>query len=213
MPRAPAPTDEMETSTPSTAPVRTVSRAVWRSSNSPTKDQDGCGHKEGGTQRRGDQPTRRGAVHVKTREHQKRQSRHRHAARRQPADDTPIYGSAEAVNQGAPGLRRRGIEEVTPYRRRRMNPEQQNEERGHQRAAAHPGHSHESADGKSGDRVEEIDGMHDIHDRVPKFPLITMGANFRIGSPVGQIPSRSSARALIVSPLRPRRTKNANVIE
>jgi len=56
------------------------------------------------------------------------------------------------VDQAAEGLHHRAGGEVAGDGRDRRHPEQQHEDRGHQRAAAHPGQADDDADTEAGER-------------------------------------------------------------
>jgi len=74
----------------------------------------------------------------------------RDAAGSEPAGDAPVHRSFESMRQRAAGLGYRRVEEVGPDSGRRVHPEQQNENRRHQRAAAYSGQSDEHADNEAG---------------------------------------------------------------
>jgi len=61
----------------------------------------------------------------------------------------PVNALRPAVHQAATGLGRRGVEQVGTDSGRWMNPEQQDQQRRHQRAATNPGHSDQEADAES----------------------------------------------------------------
>ena len=63
----------------------------------------------------------------------------------------------EAMHQAAAGLGGRGIEQVGADRGRRVNAEQQDQQRRHQRAAADAGHADQEADAETRSNVERID--------------------------------------------------------
>ena len=66
------------------------------------------------------------------------------------------------MHDAAAGLGRGGIEQVGADGGRRVNAEQENQERGHQRAAAHACHSDKQADAESRSDIKGIDHVHTI---------------------------------------------------
>ena len=64
--------------------------------------------------------------------------------------DAPVDGLVDAMHQRAAGLGDAGIEQVGAHRSRGMDVEQQDQQRRHQRAAAHAGHPDQEADGETG---------------------------------------------------------------
>src|SRR6266478_5663919 len=111
---APAPTDEIDTSTPSTAPTAVVRTAVARLHSAraarilledlPPKDQGGCGEEQRAAQHAGQYLPRRDTVDIEAGQRDEGECRQRHAAGREPPDDAPIDRVAQAVDQAAAGL-------------------------------------------------------------------------------------------------------------
>ena len=80
----------------------------------------------------------------------------------EPADEAPIDGAVEPVHQCPDALGGRCIEQVGPDRGGRVNAEDEDQERGHQRAAADAGHPDEQADAESRSDIKRIDHAHTI---------------------------------------------------
>jgi hypothetical protein len=79
------------------------------------------------------------------------------AAHREP-ERQPLVDRAELqVLVAAERLRHGGVEDVGPDRGHRLDPEDQDQQRGHQRRAAHAGHPDQQADAES----EQHDGRVD----------------------------------------------------
>jgi len=108
------------------------------------------GHDKGDAQSGGDQGRRGVALDAQDMEREERQDCCRDAAGSEPAGDAPVHRSFESMRQRAAGLGYRRVEEVGPDSSRRVHPEQQNENRRHQRAAAYSGQSDEHADNEAG---------------------------------------------------------------
>ena len=82
---------------------------------------------------------------------------YRHAAGGEPADDAPVDVPVEPVHQGAAALCRRRVEQVGPDRGGGVDAEEEDQQRGHQRATANPGHADQQADAKARDRKKQVD--------------------------------------------------------
>ena len=93
------------------------------------------------------------------REKQKRQERRRHAAIGKTARDPPIDRAVIGVHRPAADLGDARIEEIGPDGGRRMDAEDQHEQRRHEGAAANPGDADQKPDGQPGDREDRIDAM------------------------------------------------------
>jgi hypothetical protein len=66
-------------------------------------------------------------------------------------------------HERADALRHAGVEQVRADCRYRVNAEQQDQERCHQRSAADPGHSDKRADAEAGERIERKHLTDDIY--------------------------------------------------
>jgi len=64
------------------------------------------------------------------------------------------------------GLRDRGVEEVGADRRHRLHPEHENEQRGHDRAAADPGHPDQQAHAQAEEHDHRVDHGRSLSERV-----------------------------------------------
>ncbi len=109
-----------------------------------------CGHDKGDAQSGGDQGRRGVALDAQDMEREEREDCSRDASGSEPAGDAPVHRSFESMRQRAAGFGYRRVEEVGPDSGRRVHPEQQNENRRHQRAAAYSGQSDEHADNEAG---------------------------------------------------------------
>ena len=168
---APAPTDDIETRTPSSpsdqhrvdrGPLRIElgnARAIGRHDRA-AEHQHECGHEQRDAEYQRDQAARGVAVEIEVRQHRQRDQRGRDAAARQPPDHAPVDAARVAVHQAAAGLGGGGIEQVGADGRRRMNAKHQDQDRRHQRAAADAGHAHEQANGEPRKGIKRIDQMH-----------------------------------------------------
>jgi hypothetical protein len=85
------------------------------------------------------------------------QQRCRDAAGCQKTGDAPVDVSLAGMHDGAAGLGDRRVEQVGADRRRRVDAEQQHQQRRHQRAAANPGEADDGADDKT------RQGVHPVH--------------------------------------------------
>jgi hypothetical protein len=72
--------------------------------------------------------------------------RRRHAAEGEPLDQLHVHRLHPQVAPAADRLRHRRVEDVGADRRRRLDAEDQDQERRHQGSAAHAGHADEYAD-------------------------------------------------------------------
>ena len=93
------------------------------------------------------------------REQQQRQQRRGHASISETARDAPIDRAVIGVDSAAADLGQTRIEKVGPDGGRRMDPEDQNEQRRHEGAAAYPGDADQKPDGQPGDREDRIDAV------------------------------------------------------
>jgi len=73
------------------------------------------------------------------------------AAGREPEGETQVDRLHAEVPPGTDGLGDRRVEDVGADRGGRLDAEDEDQHRGHQRSAAHPGHADEHADAKSED--------------------------------------------------------------
>jgi hypothetical protein len=71
------------------------------------------------------------------------------ATRRHPVDERHVHRLQLQVPPAAGGLGNRRVEDVRTDRRGRLDPEEQDEERRHQGAAAHPGHADQESDAEA----------------------------------------------------------------
>jgi hypothetical protein len=122
-PMAPAPTDEIETSTPRNSaggdrqgggPANAQLREVGAKINEQrcAKDQRQSRDQQRSSERAGDQARGISAAQVEMREDKESKNRHRHAAACQTTDDSPIHGVRITVHEGAESLRHCGVEQV-----------------------------------------------------------------------------------------------------
>ncbi len=77
--------------------------------------------------------------------------------------DGPVHRALQSMRQRAASLRDRGVEEVGADRHGRIDPEQQHQQRCHQRPAANTGQTDDGAYGKAGN------GIRDAHDQSEFF--------------------------------------------
>jgi hypothetical protein len=89
-------------------------------------------------------------VHAITLQQQERDRGGRYAACGEPAGDAPVDGALDAVDQRPGCLGRGGVEQVGADGGRRVDAEQEHEQRRHQRAAAHARQADEETHGQSG---------------------------------------------------------------
>jgi hypothetical protein len=94
------------------------------------------------------------------RDRHQRDDRRGHAADREAADDPPIDGLVQAVDQSAGGLGGGGVEQIGADRRRRMNAEKQHQDRRHQRPAPHAGLADQQADEEAREHEKRIEVVH-----------------------------------------------------
>jgi hypothetical protein len=75
------------------------------------------------------------------------------------------------VNRSAADFRDACVQQVSPDGGRRMDTEGQDEQRGHEGAAAYSGYSDQKSDGQSGDCEDRIDAMQHCRNLLvrPKF--------------------------------------------
>jgi hypothetical protein len=102
-------------------------------------------------------------VQIELREQDKGDDGRGNAARRQPADDAPIDGLRNAVDEGAGGFRRRRIKQVRADRGRRADAENQDQKGRHQRPAADARQTDQKTDGEPGYRIERVDRVEKLH--------------------------------------------------
>ena len=93
--------------------------------------------------------------------------RHRDAPYRQPEHDRPMNGPVLQVPPCARGLGDGAVEDVRPHGRHRLDPEQEDQERRHQGAAAHAGHADQEADPEPEDDDYRIHEMSQLPHRGP----------------------------------------------
>ncbi len=88
----------------------------------------------------------------------------RQAPRRKPSDDPPLDGAIGPMDEGPAGLGDGGVEKIGADGGRRMDAEQQDQKRRHQRSTADSRHADESSDTEAGNGVERIEPVqgHDI---------------------------------------------------
>ena len=90
-------------------------------------------------------------------EHRDGDRRGRHAAQSEAAHDDPVDGAVEAVHDDAAALGHRGIEQIGADRRRRVDPEQQHQDRRHQRAATDSRQPDEGTDDEAAEGIAPLD--------------------------------------------------------
>lgn len=86
--------------------------------------------------------------------------RSRYTADRQTLQYGPIYRVVETVDRSANAFGRRRIEQVRADRDRRVKAESENQQRGHQRSAAHARQADEHAHKQTGERIERLNRGH-----------------------------------------------------
>ena len=138
------------------------------------KHQHQRGSKQRQRQHAGNELAGRRAIDVDVTQRPDGQDRHRHAAGGEKPHHAPIDGPVVAVHQAAGGLGRRGIEQVGADRGRRMNPEQHDQDRRHQRAAADAGQADQHADGEAGHRVKRLQRRKRAHAVISQQFVITV---------------------------------------
>ena len=113
-----------------------------------------------------DEASLRGRIEIEFPHHEHGRDARRNAAAGKPDHGRPVNAAPEAVNQPAAGLGGRGVKQVGADSGRGMNAEQQDQQRRHQRAAAHACHSDQQADGKSRCNIERVDHIPAVCDGV-----------------------------------------------
>ncbi len=98
--------------------------------------------------------------------------RRRRAARGQARYDAPIDRTADPMHRRADSLGGGGVEQVGADRRAGMDPEQQHQQRGHQRTAADARQPHQHADKETGQRIEGVDRGQEMHVGATQLVLI-----------------------------------------
>ena len=190
----------METSTPRITPTSTVARAIVPASNradAPAKRlQNGPAEyqrRRGKHQRKAehhiDEAASRFAIEVELPQHDQRQDAGRNAAGGEPHHRRPVDAARPAVDSTAADLGRCRVEQVGADRRRGMNAKQQDQQRRHQRSAAHPGHADQHADAET---RKDIEGIN--HRRRPRQRTIRRSPSSP-PLPIAPIPSLSARRA------------------
>ena len=165
-PIAPAPTEEIVTSTPSTAPVSTVSATVERGeySLSPVhahrkqavaEQQRDRGQQQHHAEHGGDDVGGGGAGQVEMRNHQQCQRGRRHAAGGEAARRSAIPRCGWRRARRCRPFGDRGIEQIGADRGGRMNAKQQYQDRRHQRSATDAGLADQQSDQEAGDDIRE----------------------------------------------------------
>ena len=86
---------------------------------------------------------------------------------REAANDPPVDGLALVVDDGADALGHRCVEQICADGGRRVEAEQQDQQRRHQRAAADPGEADERPDEDAGERIERV-----VHGENGASPLV-----------------------------------------
>ena len=113
------------------------------------------------TEHQVDQAARGFAAEIKLPQNNERQDACRNAAACEPDHRRPVDAPRPAVRQAAGGLCGSGVEEIGPDRRRRVDAEQQDQQRGHQRATAYTRHANQKADAEPRHHIEGID--HELY--------------------------------------------------
>jgi hypothetical protein len=78
----------------------------------------------------------------------------------QPSDQAQVHGAAPEVDKTADRFHEETGDDVAGHRRQRWDSEEHDEERGHQRPAAHAGQSDDDAHQQPGDRDRRITTVH-----------------------------------------------------
>ena len=170
-PTAPAPTDEIETSTPSATPTSTVARAIARSSSCSMrrpsasssalrKISDAAVSISAKAEHHVDEAARGVAPEVELPQDQQRQDAGGNAAGGEPDHRRPVDASRQIVHDAAAGLGGGGVEQIGADRGRGVDAEQQDQQRRHQRTAADAGHADQKADAETRGDIEGIDHRH-----------------------------------------------------
>ena len=113
------------------------------------EDQRGRGQQQRKTQHRIDQAARRFGREIKLPERQQRQDARGNAAGSEPEHRPPMDGARPAVNEAATGLGRRRIQQIGADGCGRVDAEQHDQDRRHQRTAADAGHADQQADAEA----------------------------------------------------------------
>jgi hypothetical protein len=116
---------------------------------------------QGDTEHDGNQSAGDLAADIEIREGEERERCRGHAAGGEAPDHAPLNVTADPMNQRAAGLGGGGVEKIGADGRRRVDAEQQDQQRRHERAAAHAGHTHQHAHAKSRQGIEQIERVHD----------------------------------------------------
>ena len=170
---APAPTDEIVTSTPRAKPsttVRTptvelacaVHEAREAGEQRLAKDKRNRGHDQRDSERRADDAPARLGGRAEMREQEERQQRRRHASIGEAPGDPPIDRAVIGMHRPAADLGDARIEQIGADGGRRMDSEDQHKQRRHQRAAAHPGDANQQSDGQPGNGEGRIYAMQHL---------------------------------------------------
>ena len=83
----------------------------------------------------------------------------------QPPDQAEVHGAVVQVHTGTERLHRQCGDEVARYRRERLDPEPQDEDRGHERAATHSGEADDEPD------TQAREGDPPVHCSDPPVPV------------------------------------------
>ena len=89
--------------------------------------------------------------------------RQRRRAEQHPEREVPVNGAEHAVPHGAERLEHGAVQDVGADGDLRVEPEDEDQDRRHQRAAAHPGHPDEDPDEQAGER--ELPGHRERRSR------------------------------------------------
>ena len=181
-PIAPAPTEEIVTSTPSTAPVTTVSATVDAGEYAPSRSAPMASNRWRNSSAMAVSNSitpstvvmtweAAAAGQVEMRNHQQGQRGGRDAAAGEAHDDRPFHGVVGAVHGGADRFGNGGIEQIGADRGGRMDAEEQYQDRRHQRSAADAGLPDQQADEEAGHDIERMNRREEMHGR-PRAPWL-----------------------------------------
>ncbi len=140
------------------------------------EDQRQGGEHQHAAEHRGEQmgDARVGAAEL--RQHVEREGGGGDAADGELADDAPIDMAVEAMHHRAGGLGGGSEQQVGADGGGRVDAEQQDEQRGHQRAAADAGEADDQTDEKARQRIERIDAPDQMHAPAPMVAQAIGGA-------------------------------------
>jgi hypothetical protein len=111
--------------------------------------------------------------------------RQRRRAEQHPEREPRVHGAELAVPDRAERLEDRPVEDVGADRRLRVEAEQQDQDRRHQRPAAHAGHAHEDPDEQAGEG--ELPGHGDECSTMPAPTVSLVDSSITMKAPVARL--------------------------